>query len=77
MPPRNPRERQPAAEKPAGQLDTHDQDEKRGDEPEAEQRAEKPADVETRDGICVRCWPNGWPSEDTKSASCEHGTWQR
>ena len=48
------------------------------DEPrtdDAAERTDEPAAV--RDGICVRCWPDGWPSEDTKSANCEHGVWSR
>jgi hypothetical protein len=27
--------------------------------------------------ICARCWPDGWPTDDTHSANCEHGTWTR
>jgi hypothetical protein len=58
---------------------TDKDDEKPAEQVEqAEQADEKPDEqVETRDGICVRCWPGGWPSEDTKRASCEHGEWKR
>jgi hypothetical protein len=53
--------------------------------PSARKPAEKrPADDEATEArhakdaeICVRCWPNGWPTDDTRSANCEHGTWQR
>jgi hypothetical protein len=57
----------------------------------AEKSVEKPAakqpddDVEKAaaaepakgDEICVRCWPTGWPSEDSSNASCVHGVWKR
>jgi hypothetical protein len=46
--------------------------------PDDEKPAEKADEVETsRDGICVQCWPDGWPSEDSKNASCVHGVWKR
>jgi hypothetical protein len=38
--------------------------------------AKKPDDAE-KDQICRRCWPQGWPAESGRSASCEHGQWSR
>lgn len=40
---------------------------------------EEPAEAKPAvDGdICRRCWPNGWRTDTTTNASCEHGTWKR
>lgn len=46
--------------------------------PKPDDDVEKAEEAETsRDGICVQCWPNGWPSEDSNRASCTHGVWKR
>lgn len=37
-----------------------------------------PPDPVKADGeLCTKCWPKGWPTEETHTASCIHGTWAR
>lgn len=43
--------------------------------PAAEVEKADEAKSATDGEICLQCWPNGWPTEDTHSASCVHGTW--
>jgi hypothetical protein len=69
-----PRERN-QLNKPAEQHEKSEPTTEEQDRPiEQDQPGEK---APTKDGICVLCWPDGWPTEDTKSANCEHGSWQR
>jgi hypothetical protein len=54
----------PSARKPAAKKPDYD--------------GEKAAEAQpAKDGeICVRCWPNSWPGQDS-AASCVHGVWKR
>jgi hypothetical protein len=47
--------------------------------PRAREPRPEPAKARTKKNaeICAEHWPDGWPTEDTNSASCDHGQWSR
>jgi hypothetical protein len=47
------------------------------DEKEPAEKPVRRSRAKAEEKPCGQCWPNGWPAEDTHTASCPHGNWSR